>query len=162
MKKVLVIGCPGSGKSTLSRALHQKTGLPLYHLDQLFWNADKTTVDKEVFMERLRQVLQQEEWILDGNYSSTLELRLQHCDTVIFLDYPTRLCLDGVAARRGIPRSDIPWVETQEDPEFTAFIQDFNTKSRPELLALLAQYPHKTLHVFTHRSQAERFLSRIE
>ena len=53
MKKVIVIGCPGSGKSTFSRALHEIVGIPLYHLDMMYWNADRTTVEKSVFLERL-------------------------------------------------------------------------------------------------------------
>ena len=69
MKKVIVIGCPGSGKSTVSRALHNKTGIPLYHLDMMYWNADKTTVEKGVFLERLSAVLEKNEWIIDGNYA---------------------------------------------------------------------------------------------
>ena len=101
MKKVLVIGCPGSGKSTLSRALQKRTQLPLFYLDRMNWNPDRTTVEREVFRKRLQAVLQQEEWIIDGNYASTMELRLQACDTVIFLDYPTQLCLDGVRERQG-------------------------------------------------------------
>ena len=75
MKKVIVIGCPGSGKSTVSRALHNKTGIPLYHLDMMYWNADKTTVEKSVFLERLSAVLEKDEWIIDGNYGSTMELQ---------------------------------------------------------------------------------------
>ena len=58
MKKIIVIGCPGSGKSTFARALHDKTGIPLYHLDMMYWNADKTTVEKSVFLERLSAVLE--------------------------------------------------------------------------------------------------------
>ena len=58
MKKVIVIGCPGSGKSTVSRALHNKTGISLYHLDMMYWNADKTTVEKSVFLKRLSAVLE--------------------------------------------------------------------------------------------------------
>ena len=77
MKKVLVIGCPGSGKSTLSRALQKRTQLPLFYLDRMNWNPDRTTVEREVFRKRLQAVLQQEEWIIDGNYASTMELRLQ-------------------------------------------------------------------------------------
>ena len=84
MKKIIVIGCPGSGKSTFSRALHQKIGLPLHHLDMMYWNADKTTVEKSLFRERLSAVLNTDEWIIDGNYGSTMELRMVACDTVIF------------------------------------------------------------------------------
>ena len=72
MKKIIVIGCPGSGKSTFSRKLSKKTGLPLIHLDMLFWNSDKTTVDKITFIKRLENALGGEEWIIDGNYSSTI------------------------------------------------------------------------------------------
>lgn len=84
MKRIMVIGCPGSGKSTFSRELHIITGIPLFHLDMMNWNTDRTTVDKSVFRERLLNTIQKSEWIIDGNYGSTIELRLQACDTVIF------------------------------------------------------------------------------
>ena len=129
MNKIIVIGCPGSGKSTFSRMLHQRTGIPLFHLDMMYWNEDKTTVDKSVFLERLSMALQCSQWIIDGNYSSTMELRLQACDTVFFLDYPLEVCLQGIQERRGKPRSDMPWIETEEDTEFTRFIKDFQTQS---------------------------------
>ena len=61
MKKIIVIGCPGSGKSIFSKRLHNKIGIPLFHLDMMYWNEDKTTVDKEVFLERLNNTLQKEE-----------------------------------------------------------------------------------------------------
>ena len=112
MKKVIVIGCPGSGKSTFSRQLHNLTGLPLYHLDLLNWNEDKTTVAKEIFLKRLHNVLSEDSWIIDGNYNSSMDIRLNACDTVFFLDYPTDICLDGIKQRKGTKRSDMPWVET--------------------------------------------------
>ena len=95
MKKIIIIGCPGSGKSRFARELNKKTGIPICHLDLLYWNADKTTVEKSVFLERLGEVMQTHEWILDGNFSSTMEMRMAACDTVIFLDYPCDVCLDG-------------------------------------------------------------------
>lgn len=158
MKKVLIIGCPGSGKSTFSRALHSALGLPLYHLDMLYWNADKTTVEKSVFLQRLEEALKKDRWIIDGNYLSTMELRLKNCDTVIFLDYPLSTCIGGVLERMGKPRSDMPWVETEEDEEFMDFIKSFEEKSRPEVMKLLEKYKEKKILVFTSREQGDEFL----
>ena len=160
MNRVLVIGCPGSGKSMFSRALHRITGLPLFHLDMMYWNADRTTVDPSVFHDRLKSVLQNEEWIIDGNYASTMELRMQACDTIVFLDYPQEVCLAGIRERRGKVRPDMPWVEpeNEEDEEFIAFVQSFRMQNRPKIMQLLARYGEKDIHVFEKRSQADAFL----
>ena len=159
MKKVIVIGCPGSGKSTVSRALHNKTGIPLYHLDMMYWNADKTTVEKSVFLERLSAVLKKDEWIIDGNYGSTMELRMAACDTVLFLDYPLDVCLNGIKERRGKPRSDMPWIETEEDAEFVEFIKNYNEQQKPKVLELLEKYSDKNIVIFKRREQADEFLN---
>ena len=156
-----MIGCPGSGKSTFSRALHQITGIPLFHLDMLYWNKDKTTVEKAVFLERLEEAMQQSRWIIDGNYASTMEQRMQACDTVIFLDYSLDLCLEGIRQRQGAARSDMPWVETEEDTEFIEFIKRFRIESRPQILALLEKYAEKNIYQFTIRSDAGNFLTQI-
>ena len=161
MKKIIVIGCPGSGKSTVSRALHNKTGIPLYHLDMMYWNADKTTVEKSVFLERLSAVLEKDKWIIDGNYGSTMELRMAVCDTVVFLDYPLDVCLDGIRERRGKPRSDMPWIETEEDAEFIEFIKSYNEQQKPKVLELLGKYSDKNIVVFKSREQADEFLLQI-
>ena len=161
MKKVIVIGCPGSGKSTFSRALHQKTGLPLHHLDMMFWNADKTTVEKRVFLERLSAVLQEDAWIIDGNYASTMEERMVACDTVIFLDYPPEICLSGIRERVGKPRADMPWVEDGEDEEFLAFVRNFNREQRLRILELLATHSDKTVVILSDRAEADAFLARL-
>ena len=159
MKKIIVIGCPGSGKSTVSRTLHNKTGIPLYHLDMMYWNADKTTVEKSVFLERLYAVLEKDEWIIDGNYGSTMELRMAACDTVIFLHYPLDVCLDGIKERRGKPRSDIPWIETEEDAEFIEFIKNYNEQQKPKVLELLEKYSDKNIVILESREQADAFLN---
>ena len=158
MKKIIVIGCPGSGKSTFSMALHKITGIPLFHLDMLFWNADKTTVEKAVFYERLSKVLSGSEWIIDGNYASTMELRMKECDTVVFLDYPTEICLSGIEERRGKMRADIPWIETEPDTEFVEFVKSYNEKSRPQVMELLDRYSHKNIFIFKRRAEADEFL----
>ena len=151
MNKAIVIGCPGSGKSTFSRALHALTSLPLYHLDLLKWNSDKTTVSKEVFLERLQNVLVLDKWIIDGNYGSTIELRLKECDTVFFLDYPVEVCIDGIKKRQGKPRSDMPWIETEDDAEFLEFIRNYSTQSRPKVFAPRAVFCGKSLDKLPRR-----------
>lgn len=162
MKKIIIIGCPGSGKSTFARALHDKTGIPLHHLDMMFWNADRTTVEKTLFLERLSAAMEQDEWIIDGNYGSTIELRLAACDTVFFLDYPVDVCLEGIRARRGKPRSDMPWFETdEEDTEFIEFIKSYNSESRPQVMELLEKYSHKNIFIFRSRAEKDAFLNQI-
>ena len=135
--------------------------MPLTHLDMLFWNEDKTTVEKDVFLQRLQAVLGQAEWILDGNFSSTLELRVQECDTVFFLDYPVEVCLAGVRSRIGTVRADIPWMETEEDPEFMEYIRNFSGGHREQILQLLDKYQGKEIHIFTTREDADLFLSKL-
>ena len=137
MKRIMIIGCPGSGKSTFARALAAKTGLPLYYLDMMYWNPDRTTKPKAEFRAALRETVELPEWIIDGNYGSTLEIRMEACDTVIFLDYPGEVCIAGVEERRGKPRPDMPWVETEPDLEFIEFIKKYNEESRPKVIELL-------------------------
>ena len=161
-KRVAVIGCPGGGKSTLSRRLRDLTGLPLYHLDALYWREDRTHLSREEFYPLMQEIIARDEWIIDGNYNSTMEWRVAACDLVVFLDFPAEVCLSGVRARRGQVRSDMPWVEEGEDAEFIAFIRAFETESRPRILELLEKYPDKTVVTFRTREEAERYLGELE
>lgn len=159
MKRAIVIGCPGSGKSTFSRRLRDKTRLPLYYLDQLYWRADKTHLTREAFDERLNAILIRDEWIIDGNYARTLPARLARCDAVFFLDYPAEVCLAGVAGRRGVQREDMPWVETEADAAFIEFIQRFSADTRPVILEALRGANGVAVYRFKDRIDAETYLN---
>ena len=164
MKKIVVIGCPGSGKSTLSIKLNQILNIPLHHLDMMYWNSDKSTVERSVFIQRLENVLDNDSWIIDGNYISTMALRLSHCDTVIFLDYPTKVCLEGINERKNKPRPDMPWVEKsgEEDEDFIQYVKGFNKNIRPQIVKLLEERCEKRIIVLKSCKQCEKFLSEIK
>lgn len=161
MEKVIIIGCPGAGKSTFSKALQVKTGLPLYHLDNLFWNNDQTHVSRDIFDKRLNNILKQHTWIIDGNYSRTLEVRLKKCDTVFLLDLPVEDCLSGVNNRIGKSRSDMPWIEQEFDTEFKQWIIDFPNNELARIYSLLSKYTDKKIIVFHSHNEIDKFLMEI-
>jgi adenylate kinase family enzyme len=162
MEKILIIGCPGSGKSTLSKKINKITKIPLYHLDLIYWKEDKTNIDKNEFISVLSDILKKDEWIIDGNYSSTMEMRIKSCDTIIFLDYPLDVCLKGVNERKGTKRSDMPWIETEDDISFIEFIKEYNSVNRPQVLALFNKYPEKKIYIFKNRKEADEFVERLK
>ena len=159
--RILILGCPGSGKSTLARALAARTGLPLIHLDNIWWRADGTHISREAFDQALDALLRGEKWIMDGDYSRTYEVRLRAADTAIFLDYPESVCMDGIVARVGQKRPDIPWTESTLDPELVALVRNYARDDRPALLSLLQKYPEKRSLIFTSREEADRWLSEL-
>ena len=162
MKKAIVIGSPGAGKSTFSKNLHEKTGLKLYHLDMIWHLPDRTTISKEEFDEKLLEILKTDSWIIDGNYSRTIEMRLQYCDTVFLMDYPLDVCLAGANERVGQKREDIPWVEEQLDDEFKEFILDFPKTQLPRIYQLIEQYQEgKEIHIFRSREDADQYLNTV-
>lgn len=161
MKKVIVIGCPGAGKSTFSRALSERTGLPLYHLDMIYHRPDRTHIGREEFDCRLAEIMSGEKWLIDGNYQRTIETRLNACDTVFLLDFPLEVCLAGVRERIGKDRPDIPWKEDRLDPDFERFIRDFSAECLPVIYELFEKYPQKNIYIFKSREQAERCLLTI-
>ena len=161
MKKIAVIGCPGSGKSTFSRVLHDVTGIPLFHLDMMYWNADRTTADKTVFRERLFEVIKKDQWIIDGNFGRTLEMRIKAGDTIFLLDFPKEVCLQGVMERVGKVREDMPWVEERFDEEFRAFIEGFAEKELPRIYSFLDNYKDKNIIIFKDRNALNEYINSL-
>ena len=100
-----------------------------------------------------------EKWIIDGNYLRTLDVRLEACDTVFFLDYPLDVCLEGARSRIGKKREDLPWVEEEFDEEFRQWIMDFPKDQLPQMYELVRQYSGtKEVHILHSREEAKKHL----
>ena len=161
MRKVIVIGCPGSGKTTFAEKLNRLTGLPLYYLDAIWHKPDKTHIPREEFDKRISEIFATPEWIIDGNYSRTIEMRLKECDTVFLFDLPTEVCLQGATERIGKGRYDLPWLEKELDPEFESFIKEFSKTSLPKIYELLDKYgENRNILIFKSREDADEYLKK--
>lgn len=170
MNRILVIGCPGSGKSVLSRKLEQITGLPLTHLDRLYhqdaWPDDPSR-KREQWVTLVKSLIAEERWIIDGNYKNTLAIRIAAADTVVFLDYPRWLTVFRVLKRRIAfhrkQRPDMPpeWKEKMSR-DFLKFIWSYRARERSRVLSLLEQNASgRSIFVFRHPAEAERWLDHL-
>ena len=167
MDRVMIIGCGGAGKSTLARKLGEKTGLPVVHLDQIWWEPGNWQhLEKPEFDQRLQAEMEKPRWILDGNFNRTIEARLAVCDTVIYHDYPRNDCLKNrlgrVIQNWGHARADMAegcaeWF----DPEMAKWIWKFNKQNRSRYYALLEKTENKNIVILKSRGQAEKFLESI-
>ena len=142
MKRVMIIGPCGAGKSTLSHRLAELLDLPLHHLDKLHWKPGWVEGSKQDLRDALSAIIDQERWLIDGNYGGTMELRLTRADTVVYLDYPVWLCLWRAAKRvwqfNGQTRPDMGEdCPERFDWEFFRYIANWNHHARPRTEALL-------------------------
>lgn len=160
-KKIIVLGCSGSGKSTFSKKLHSVTGLPLIHLDNIWWKPDKSHILRDEFDDKLNNIFKENEWIIDGDYSRTYEMRFKACDTIFLLDYSYEKCIEGITERVGKKRSDIPWIEQELDPMLVELVQRYSEENRPFIYSLIEKYPHKYKFIFYSRAEADEWLNQF-
>lgn len=166
-KKIIVIGCGGSGKSTLSKELSKKLNIPVTHLDKLYWRDNWKHVSSEEFDSMLLEVLEKDSWIIDGNFSRTLLLRLEKCDTVIYLDFSRTTCLYGafkrVLCNYGRTRDDMGGnCPERFDFDFFKWIWNFNKNNRDKYINMLSNLEGKNIYILRNRKEIRKFLEGIK
>ena len=142
MKRILVIGPGGSGKSTLSRTLGEILGIEVIHLDRVYWSAGWTEMPKDKWSTTVDELISRDSWIMDGNYSGTLAKRIPASDTIIFLDMPSVLCLWRIIKRRLMYRQTnrpdmADGCAERLSPEFFLWVWNYSRRTRPKVLKLL-------------------------
>jgi adenylate kinase family enzyme len=165
MQKVLVIGSGGSGKSTLASRLGELLDIEVKHLDKFYWQPGWTEPAKDDWLRTVSELVSRDSWIMDGNYSGTLELRLNHCDTIVFLDMPRLLCLWRVVKRRlryrNRSRPDMAeGCHEQINGEFIHWIWNYPRRSRPKVVRLLKEHSEgKRVVWLRSKAEVEKFLA---
>ena len=167
MERIIIIGCPGSGKSTLARVLGEKLDLTVVHLDRLWWKAGWENVTMEEFDRRLENALNLDSWIIDGNYSRTMDARLEKCDTIIYLDFSRWACLWGMFHRvilnRGKVRPDMAeGCPERFDLDFLKWVWNFNKNKREQYYRLLNEAEGVETIVLKNRRAVRKFLKQFQ
>lgn len=168
MKKISIIGSGGSGKSTLAKNLAAKLGIKVYHLDALFWKPGWVESEPALWRATQESLCAQNEWILEGNYGNTLDVRLKHSDTIIFLDINKYLCLLRAVWRSikyyGETRPDMAeGCKEQFDLNFAKWILDYPNSRKPKILELLSSLPsEKKVIILRSPSDVKKFLRSME
>lgn len=166
MRRVAVIGCGGSGKTTLANALAARLQIPIVHVDGHYWRTvggQRVESTPEQWKVRHRELVAADAWIIDGMKLGVLDERLARADTVIYLDLPTHECLIGIVRRRLRYRGQIcPEVGVYDriNPDFVRWIWSFRRRQRPRLLAMLEGFDGQAI-ILRRRRDVRRFLERI-
>jgi adenylate kinase family enzyme len=167
MRRALVIGNSGAGKSTFARALACKSALPLIHLDHEFWRPGWDITPRAAWRAKVAELVARDSWIMDGNYYSSLDLRLPRADAVFWFDYPRSICLSRVlwrvATTYGRVRPDMAeGCAERLDLPFLRYVWGFNGAERPGIAAALERYgAHLVPMIFRRDADVRRFLDTL-
>lgn len=168
VNKIAIIGSGGAGKSTLAQALGNILHLPVIHLDALYWHPGWVPTGESDWDMQMEELVAREQWIIDGNYGRTIDIRLEAADTIIFLDYPTVIPLLRVIKRRlqyhGKTRPDMnEGCNEKLDMEFLKWITNYRRDKRPSILRKLESYRQaKQVLIFSSPKQLKQFIRGLE
>lgn len=168
MKRVMIIGCCGAGKSTFSRKLHRITQLELIHLDQHFWQANWVETATDVWKEKVQVLANKPSWIIDGNYGGTMDIRIEKADTIIYMDFPTWKCWWRVILRvaknwRKVRPDMPPGCRERFDIGFLHYVATYNIIRRKKYLRMMDELKgQKTIHIFNTDQEVDQFLQSLE
>ena len=167
MKRILVIGSGGAGKSTVATRLAQLLDLEVNHLDKFYWRPGWVETPPEEWTQIVTDLINRDSWIIDGNYGGTLELRMQRCDTIVFLDMPRLLCVWRIVKRnfryrRGVRPDMAEGCREKLDPEFVSWVWNYSRRTRPKVVKLIREQANGKRVVWL-RSNAEvnKFLGEL-
>lgn len=158
-KKIAVIGCPGSGKTTFSKKLAAITALPLYDLDLIYWKSDATHLQRPEFKQKQKEIVSNDEWIINGNFKRTLEIRIKNAELIYFLDLPVDDCIYGVKTRKR-PK-EFPCFLPVND-ELIEDVKKYNSVCKPIVLSLFEKYPDKKVVTFISHTQIDEYITKLE
>jgi len=167
MKRVMIIGGPGSGKSVLATRLHAVTGLPLYHLDRLYWQPGWQAPPQDEWHRTVARIAAQDEWIMDGGYRNSFHLRMPRADTILWLDLPRRIAFSRVLKRMAFYFGRVREDAAQGCPErfdwaFLKWAWTFRREHASKYHLALASYvSHATLMIFTSPRAVSCFLASL-
>ncbi len=165
MDRIAIMGCGGSGKSHLARELGTRLGITPVHLDARYYDQDWKPLDQEAFAALQRDLVAAPRWIIDGNYASTLPIRLQAADTVIFLDLPGWACLLGILqrqARHGGGQHQANGEYNRITWNFARYIIGYRKTMAPRVRSLIAEHASDAqVVILRSRRAARRYLATV-
>ena len=168
--KIIIIGCPGAGKSTFTRQINEFLNYPVIHLDKIYYTCGKEHITREELIRKVKDFASKNSnWIIDGNYLSTLKMRVELADTIILLNIPSEICLKNARDREkeylenGANREDMAKdFDGKMSAEFITFIENFEENTLPRIKKILSEYPEKNIKIINSYDELDVFVERLD